>query len=187
MDLNEYLRQFVTSNAAGQLSSAFGVTKKVLRKEYLISPGQQFPYLAFIKKGVFRVYFINEQGIEITTWFSFAGMMITDMMAYYQQTSTTFYVHALADSEIILAHRSDLEVFYEESTQCARFGRLYAEKALLNVMHRMLDFQTKTAEERYLDLLAKPEFMQKIPLKHLASYLGITDSSLSRIRAQVNR
>ena len=49
-------------------------------------------------------------------------------------------------------------------------------------MERMLSLQTKSAEERYLELLANPQYMQKIPLKHLASYLGITDSSLSRIR-----
>ena len=133
------------------------------------------------------MYFINEQGIEITTWFSFSGMMITDMMAYYQQTSTTFYVLALENSEISLARKPDLEALYEKSADLAHFGRLYAEKALLTTMRRMLDFQTKTAEQRYLDLLSKPEFMQKIPLKYLASYLGITDSSLSRIRAQVNR
>lgn len=183
-ELARYLSQFTEQRREESLETCFSTIRKLKKREFLIQPGQQFPYLAFIKRGLFRVYFINEAGIEVTTWFSFPGMMITDMMAYYKQSPTTFYIHALEDVEIMLAHRDDLHECFSKSTLAAQFGRLYAERALTVVMQRMLDFQTKSAEQRYRELLSKPEFMQRIPLKYLASYLGITDSSLSRIRAQ---
>ena len=109
-------------------------------------------------------------------------MMITDMLAFYTETRASFYVQAVEKSEIRIILKSQLDKLYQSNPEYQEFGRKYAENAFINVGQRMLSFQTKSAEERYKELLQNPKYMQKIPLKYLASYLGVTDTSLSRIR-----
>ena len=168
------------------LVEAFQTYKSLKKNEKLIQPGQNASYLAFIQKGTFRVYFYNESGIEITTWFSFAGMMVTDLLAFYKEAPASFYVEAIEDSAIAIIYKTQLELLYQQYPEYQQFGRGFAERGMVKLMERMLSLQTKTAEMRYKELLQKPVFMQKIPLKYLATYLGITDTSLSRIRKQVS-
>lgn len=152
----------------------------------LISPGQSTAFIAFIQSGAFRVYFINNDGQEITVWFSFAGMMVTDMLAYFKNGTARFHVEAIEDSQVLIAQKNRLEKMYSKNPDFQKFGKEYVEMALVKVMERMLSLQTKTAEERYLELLDHPDYLQSIPLKHLATYLGITDTSLSRIRKNIS-
>ena len=181
-ELNTFFEQYLPDTDSTQLVEAFDVSKMIKRKEHLIRPGQNSSFLAFIIQGTFRVYFYSENGIEITVWFSFAGMMITDMLAFYTETRASFYVQAVEESEIRIILKSQLYKLYQSNPEYQEFGRKYAENAFINVGQRMLSFQTKSAEERYKELLQNPKYMQKIPLKYLASYLGVTDTSLSRIR-----
>jgi len=164
---------------------AFSTTKILKRGELLIQPGQRSTFLAYINKGAFRVYFHNEKGDEMTTWFSFEDMFVTDLMSYYKETMATFYVEAIEDSEIFIIQKSQLENLYLTNPEYREFGRKFAERGMVSVMERMLSLQIKSAEDRYKELLDQPKFMQKIPLKYLATYLGITDTSLSRIRKNI--
>ncbi|MEP1035045.1 Crp/Fnr family transcriptional regulator [Ekhidna sp.] len=161
-------------------------TKKILKKgEKLVVPGNRASFLAFINKGAFRAFFINNKGNEITSWFSFEGMFITDLLAYYKGTQAEQFIEAIEESEISITQKSQLEKLYMTQPVFREFGRKFAEKGMIMVMERMLSLQTKSAEERYRDLLYKPQFLEKIPLKYLATYLGITDTSLSRIRKSI--
>lgn len=183
--LRTFLEQYRGNSHIEALMATFSSPKKVKKKSLLIRPGQNATFLAFINKGLFRVYFKNEAGIEVTTWFSFAGMMVTDMLAYFTEKPATFYVQALEESELLIIQKSQLEKVYKIDPDSNIFGRRYLENVLVKIMERMLTLQTKSANERYHELLNQPQFMQKIPLKYLASYLGITDTSLSRIRKQL--
>lgn len=160
--------------------------EKIIKKgRHLLKPKQNCSYLAFIQKGSFRVYYYDLKGKEIVTWFSFSEMIITDMLGFYTTGRSQFYVEALEDSIIYKITRQDLEMLYSKYPTYQECGRKFAEEALTMLMQRTLSLQTQTAEERYKELLQVPEFMQKIPLKYLASYLGITDTSLSRIRRNI--
>ncbi len=164
------------------LVDVFSFIKKLNKGAFLIQPGQQANFLAYINKGTLRVYFINEKGEEITTWFSFKDMFVTDLLAYYKETPATFFVEAIEDCELFLVQKYQLEQLFLTYPEYSKFGRKFAENGMITVMERMVTLQTKSAEERYKELLEQPHFMQKIPLKYLATYLGITDTSLSRIR-----
>lgn len=152
---------------------------------HLLKPGQACNYLAFIQEGCFRVYYHDLNGKEIITWFSFPQMVITDLLGLYTTGIATFYVEALEDSILYKIDQQDLERLYQEYPGYREFGRKFAEESLVMLMERTMSLHTKSAEERYRELLVIPEFMQKIPLKYLASYLGITDTSLSRIRKNI--
>ncbi len=78
-----------------------------------------------------------------------------------------------------------MEYLYEKFPQWQRFGRLIWENAFLKVINGIITYQTLTAEERYLAAMQQSNLMQKIPLKQLASFLGMTPTSLSRIRKQI--
>ena len=185
-DLKTFFNKYIPLADLELFVQAFDVVQKLKRKELLLKPGQNCTYLAFVQKGAFRVFFYDTEGTEITVWFSFEGMMIADLLAFYKGSKALFYVQAVEDSEICMLSKNKLEELYLEHPEYLQFGRKYAEYISINVMERMLSFQTKSAEERYLELLSNPKYMQRIPLKYLASYLGVTDTSLSRIRKNIS-
>lgn len=183
-ELKDYLSYYLPGQALEAFLQAFS-RKTIKKKFFLTQPGQVCDYLAFIKKGLFRVYFIDQEGNELTTWFSFEDMLISDLLAFYTQQRATFYIEALEDSEVYLITRKELNQLYQSYPDYREFGRIFAEEALTMVMQRMLSLQTKDATQRYQELLQTPKFLQRIPGKYLATYLGITDTSLSRIRRQM--
>ena len=155
---------------------------RVKKNRLLLKPGQDCGYLAYVKQGCFRVFFHDLKKKEINTWFSFEDMVVTDMLGFYTTGKASFYVQALEDSILYKITKQALEKLYDNYPACLNFGRKFAEEALTMLMERTMALHTKSAGERYRELLDNPEFMQKIPLKYLATYLGITDTSLSRIR-----
>ena len=112
-------------------------------------------------------------------------MFITDLVSYYKEVPATQHIEAIEDSELFIVQKTELEDLYLLHPAYREFGRKFAEEGMVMVMERMMSLQSKSAEERYKELLAQPMFMQKIPLKYLATYLGITDTSLSRIRRNI--
>jgi CRP-like cAMP-binding protein len=158
---------------------------RIKKGKHLLKPKQDCNYLAFIQQGSFRVYYYDINDKEIITWFSFTEMAITDLLGLYTKGKAQFYVEALEDSIIYKISKLDLENLYKEYPIYREFGRKFAEEALVMLMQRTLSLHTKSAEERYKELLQIPDFMQKVPLKYLASYLGVTDTSLSRIRRNI--
>jgi CRP-like cAMP-binding protein len=158
---------------------------KIKKGKHLLKPGNDCNYLAFIQKGLFRVYYHDIKGKEITTWFSSTEMVITDLLGLYTTGKAQFYVEALEDSLLYKITKNDLEELYEKFPVYQQFGRKFAEEALTMLMQRTMSLHTKSAEERYKELLMIPDLMQKIPLKYLASFLGVTDTSLSRIRKRI--
>ena len=185
-NLQSFFQFYLPHTDVTKLVAAFNKHRQLKKKEFLLQINQNCDFLAFIKKGSFRVFFYDQDAIEITIWFSFQGMLIGDLLAYFKGERTKFYIQAMEDSEIDIAHKNALESLFRTHPEFMAFGKTYAEYVAVQVMERMLSLQTKTAEARYLELLAKPNYLQKIPLKYLASYIGITDSSLSRIRKQIS-
>ena len=183
--IDAFFKKYIPLAAIDPLVDAFDLSQKIKKKDFLLRPNENCLFLAFIKRGTFRVFFYDSEGVEITVWFSWEGMMIGDLLAFYKSSKSIFYVQAVEDSEINILSKDKLEALYQNNPDYLEFGRKYAEYVSINVMERMLSLQTKSAEERYLELLEKPNFMKKIPLKYLASYIGVTDTSLSRIRRNI--
>ncbi|MEZ4848081.1 MAG: Crp/Fnr family transcriptional regulator [Bacteroidia bacterium] len=180
-NLSEFLHKYIPCVDLTDFLDCFQ-RKIIAKKDFLVRPGDLCDFLVFIDKGLFRVYYYDLEGKEITSWFSFEHGMVTDMLAFYTNQKATFYVEALEDSEVFMITKEQLEELYAVNPEYREFGRRFAEEALAMMMGRSMSLQTLNATERYEELLANPEFMLKIPLKYLASYLGITDTSLSRIR-----
>lgn len=184
--LINYLQTFLPRTDVIPLAETFRLKKKLQKEDFLIQPGQQANYLAFVNRGAFRVFFYTDKADEITTWFSFEGKFVADLLSYFKNTPAVYYVQAMEDSEVYIAQKEDLEQLYSLHPAYRVFAKKFAENGMVLVMERMITLQTKSATDRYLELLEQPDFLEKIPLKYLATYLGITDTSLSRIRKNLS-
>lgn len=142
-------------------------------------------FLYFIKKGIVRAYAMQEE-IEITFWFGKEGDAILSMRSYIEQKPGYENIELLENADLYKINISELQKLYREDIHIANWGRKIAETELIKTEERLISRQFKTATERYLQLQKEqPEILKRVSLGHIASYLGITQVSLSRIRAEI--
>ena len=139
----------------------------------------------FIKKGIVRAY-TNSTGNEITFWFGKEGDTIISMKSYVANQKGYEDIQLLEDCELYELKIKNLQQLFEKDIYIANWGRRFAEKELIKTEQRLISRQFRTARERYKELLAtNSDLIQRVQLGQIASYLGITQVSLSRIRAEI--
>lgn len=141
------------------------------------------PNIYFIKKGLTRAFcYVNEN--EVTFWFGMEGSSVISFKNYIYQQPSYENIELLEDSELFLLKSSILQRLYTEDIEIANWGRKLAEQELIKTEERLILRQFKTASDRYHELInSNPNIIKRIQLGYIASYLGITQVSLSRIRA----
>ncbi|WP_300673255.1 Crp/Fnr family transcriptional regulator [Soonwooa sp.] len=142
-------------------------------------------HLYFIKKGLVRAYTeIDSQ--EITFWFGTEGHLIIPMNSYVFGNKNYENIELLEDCILYRIEIAKLQNLYFENKEIANWGRRLAETELVATELRLINRISMQAKDRYLDLLHQhPNLLQRAALRHIASYLGITQVSLSRIRSQI--
>ena len=160
---------------------------KTVKKNYhFLKGGERCMYLYLIKSGFARVYYHDLQGNEITHWFAAQDSLITSPFSYLKKETNILFFEALEDTELILLSASQIDRLIKQVPKCGEtFRAMNAEFAMV-LSRRIMSIHTETAEERYLKLMKEhPLLFQKAKLSHIASYLGITQQSLSRVRKNV--
>ncbi len=158
---------------------------KVFKKEQpIINAGQYVTKYYFIAKGGVRII-IDTPEKEVTAWLIFENSFFSDLDALRSGQPSMAKIVAIDETEIFSIEAHKMHEFYDEYTEWQKLGRLIMEDAFLNVVDSLISFQVMDAETRYLQLLKKSDVINRIPLKQLASYLGITPNSLSRIRKNI--
>ncbi|WP_158961778.1 Crp/Fnr family transcriptional regulator [Myroides fluvii] len=142
-------------------------------------------HIYFIKQGVVRAFSTHDEG-EITFWFGEEGSTILSMKNYVEKQKSYENIELLVDCKLYQVNVNELSQHYLTDIHIANFGRKLAEKELMRVEKRIISRSLLSATERYKELITNyPTIIQRVPLKHIASYLGITQVSLSRIRKDV--
>ncbi|MGB0525461.1 MAG: Crp/Fnr family transcriptional regulator [Flammeovirgaceae bacterium] len=160
--------------------------KAIQKNEHLLQVGEIEKYLYFIEKGILRSY-VDRNDSEVTLEFSFEDTLFSSYESFIQQVASRIHIQAITPSIIWRVSYPNLQKIYQQTTIGNYLGRVAAESLYIEKSTRELDLLTKSATQRYLDLLHKqPELIQNIPLKHIASYLGITPQALSRIRKAIS-
>ncbi|MDO1450170.1 Crp/Fnr family transcriptional regulator [Rhodocytophaga aerolata] len=140
----------------------------------------------FIKKGIVRA-FARQGAHEITFWFGKEGDTIISMKSYVDNQKGYENIELLEDCELYELKAAHLQKLFLEQIDLANWGRKFAEQELIKTEELFIARQFKTALERYKELLAEhSDIIQRVALGHIASYLGITQVSLSRIRAEIS-
>ena len=156
------------------------------RNSSLLSEGKVENYLSFIESGIVR-YWIERDDREICFDFIFEGSFFSAYPSFLTKKPTTWNIQTLTPTVIWRISYSDLQLIYKKTSVGERIGRLAAEQLAIEAINREISLLTKTPEERYLKLFSEyPLFIQSIPLKHLASFIGVTPQALSRIRKRIS-
>ncbi|HLO42833.1 MAG TPA: Crp/Fnr family transcriptional regulator [Leadbetterella sp.] len=167
-----------SKSALENICTSFSVKKG----ENIQNFGQTCKTIYFIKSGLARIYYYKD-GTDITESFAFEGDIIARVESLFTGNPPQKAIQVLEETEVIAINAVLLFSLYDTHPQLERLFRLIFEAGYVETVKRIESIQFHTAEERYAALLRKPNLLQRIPLKHIASYLGITQVSLSRIRA----
>jgi len=152
--------------------------KLILRK------GQIANQYFFIISGGIR-FFYEQDGQENTTWISFKNEFFTEISSLNPQRPSRFNIETIEDSELVVIDKKDMDFLYAHISAWEEFGRKIWEETAVRMIDQIINFQTLSAEERYMEFMSNPEFLKKIPVKQLAAILGITPNALSRIRKHI--
>ncbi len=140
----------------------------------------------FVLDGCLRTFFIDTLGKEHTLQFAVKDWWISDYTAYFEQKDAILTIECIQDATLYKIFRKDLEQIYQTVPKIEILFRKKLEKAFSSFQNRILGNLSKSAKERYLDFIAMyPDIESKIKNYHIASYLGITTESLSRIRKEL--
>lgn len=160
--------------------------RQMKRKEHLVSAGEVSPCIAFFVEGYFRFYHYLPNGTEITSDFYFAPNVATSYTSFIKREPSEVYVQAMDEMDVLTLDHSTITEFYTKYPSIERLGRLLAENVAITSEKHLFSLLNYNAEERYHHLMeTHPEFIQQIPVQYIASYLGITPETLSRIRQRI--
>lgn len=164
--------------------TAISHTINLAKNQDLQPIGHTCKTIYFICKGIARIYYYKE-GIDITESFSFENSLIARVESLFTGKPSRKAISIIEDAELIAIQAGKLFQLYDTFPEIERLFRKIFEAAYVETVHRVESIQFHTAEERYNTLLIEsPNILQRVPLKYIASYLGITQVSLSRIRGQ---
>ena len=185
--IRDSLEQMVKiSDEDWELFSSKMVRREFPKKSVLIKIGQTEKYLSYIEKGITRFY-IPKLENDLTFEFEFETSWVSAYDSFLTQSPSIYQIEALSDTILWSISYEDFQVTYSETAMGNMMGRLACEALFLGKSKRELSLLNDTAEERYLKLfIEQPYLIKQIPLKYIASYIGITPQGLSRIRKRIS-
>ena len=178
---------FITLSAANEIADKF-IYKSIPKNQFQLSEGKVSDEYLLLQKGYMRAFAHDTEGNDITTGFYTPGQVIFEVASFFNRTRSKENIQALTDCEGWYITYMQLNALFHAMPQFREFGRSILVQGFSELKTRMLITITETAEARYEHLLkSSPDIFHHAPLKNIATYLGITDTSLSRIRKDFAR
>jgi CRP-like cAMP-binding protein len=184
-ELNKFINEYVQLpvDVLNDIVSKFR-SKKIKKNELVLMEGETCKDLIFVQNGCLRLYYIQED-VEISVWFALKHSSAIEIYSFISETPSNYFLQAIEETEILYLPKTELNKLYETHPKMQEMMRKFWEDVILHLLQRFTALQRDTAEQRYLDLLNKPELLQTIPQKYLASFIGVTPTSLSRIKKNI--
>jgi CRP-like cAMP-binding protein len=162
--------------------------KKLRKKQYLLQEGDVSKSVAFVEKGVLRAYTVDEKGTEHIIQFAPEGWTISDLYSFLTGEPATYNIDALEDAELLLMTKSSQEEILKKVPKYETYLRLQLTGAYIAMQRRLTSIISLPLEERYSNLTAQyPDLVQRVPQHMIASYMGLTPETLSRVRKKITR
>ena len=161
-------------------------TKPFKAKTILLNAGEVATCTYFVNSGILRSFNINDNIIEHVLHFACEGWWIGDMYSYISEKPGNLFIEVLEDAEVVIITKENHQQLYQEIPKLERFFRILAENSLVSHQERLMDNLSLTAEERFEKFCSKyPTLIQKVPQKHIASYIGVTPEIFSKMKARL--
>ena len=162
------------------------LAKKLRKKQYLLQEGDVCKFIAFVEKGTLRSYTIDEKGNEHIVQFAFEGWTISDLYSFLTAEPATYTIDAIEDSELLLINKSAHEELLRTMHHYETYMFMQITSAYIALQRRMSSTISQSIEERYSNLISIcPTLAQRVPQHMIASYLGLTAETLSRLRKKI--
>jgi CRP-like cAMP-binding protein len=149
----------------------------------IVREGELSSNMYFIAKGAARAFYYQNDK-EYTDWFMFENMFMCSLTSFFSGVPSVQYIETLEDSHMLILTRQELRDLCDKHHDMEKLNGLILAAGLVSLQQNFIDQRFKTAQERYRILIHTfPEIVKRVPLRHIASYLGVTQETLSRIRA----
>lgn len=170
------------------LEKLFDATNEIHVKkgDTLLEQGQICQHIFIVQEGLLRMFYYDNKGNDITHWFTNEQNLMTSPKSFFDGEPSAYNIEALEDCTIRCLTLKALNDHCKAHHQIEHFGRMLTLRMFMELNKKLMDLQFKSAKERYVTLLeTHPDIFIRVKLRHVASYLGITQVSLSRIRAEL--
>lgn len=175
------LSSFLTDEEL-EVSMSFFKIVKLKKGDFLSREGEVCSRLTIVKSGILRSFF-NKDGEQLTTYFSLEGTVATALRSYIKEVPAHENIQALTNVELLCIEKMDMNLLFDKVPSWNKLARILMEQLYVKMEERSISLQYDTAQERYLNFLEEfPNVVHLIPLQHIASFVGITPETLSRIR-----
>ena len=162
-------------------------TKKLRKRQYLLQEGDVCRYQAFVERGILRTYSVDEKGGEHILQFASEGWWVADLSSYLTGEPSLFNIEALEDVELLLLTKTSWDQLMEAVPKFERYFRILIQNSLVATQKRLMQSLSESAEEKYIKFTQTyPACVQRVPQHMIASYLGVTRETLSRLRKNIS-
>jgi CRP-like cAMP-binding protein len=187
-NLFDYINRHATSPLTKEEEAIIVATfqpKKLRKKQYFLQEGNVCKYAGFIVKGAMRQYSVDDKGVEHIVQLYIEDWWAGDRESAIMLTPSKYNIEAWEDTELLIITRADMMELMEKIPAIGQMTRVMDERSFIASQRRINAAISNTAEQRYKEFAANyPQFIQRFPQHHIASFLGITKETLSRIRKQ---
>jgi len=187
--LRKHIEQRVTlTETEFRICADFFTPRSLKKRQFLLQESEVCRHIAFVNSGCLRAYTVDHKGEEHIIQFAIEDWWISDLNSYLTRAPATYTIDAVHDSDVLLLERSARDQLLESVPKMERFFRLLQESNYVATHRRINATLSASAEERYLSFLKTyPALVERVPQSQVASYLGITPQSLSRIRKELSQ
>lgn len=169
-----------------ELCKALFLPKKLRKRQYLLQEGDVCKYNAFVSAGLLRSYTVDDKGGEHILQFAFEGWWLGDIYSFLTGEPSVYNMEALEPCELLLITKPSWELLLEKIPAFERYFRILIQNNLVATQRRLMGTLSGTAEEKYVNFINNfPGCLNRVPQHMIASYLGITRETLSRIRGNL--